>query len=43
MKLIGLDCGPNRLPLETLRPEELKALEEELKRLRFFDWALPPD
>jgi N-acetylneuraminate lyase len=43
MKLIGLDCGPNRLPLETLKPEELKALEEDLKKLRFFDWALPPD
>ena len=43
MKLIRLDCGPSRLPLETLRPEELKALEEDLKRIGFFDWALPPD
>jgi N-acetylneuraminate lyase len=41
MKLIGLDCGPNRLPLETLRPEELQAMKEELERIGFFDWALP--
>lgn len=43
MKLIGLDCGPSRLPLETLKPEELRAMEEDLKRIGFFDWALPPD
>ena len=41
MKLIGLDCGPNRLPLETLKPEELEAMQEDLKKIGFFDWALP--
>jgi len=40
MKLIGLDCGPNRLPLETLTPDEAKALQEELDGIGFFDWAL---
>jgi len=43
MKLVGLDCGPSRLPLETLKPEELKAMEQDLKKIGFFDWALPSD
>lgn len=42
MKLIGLDCGPNRLPLETLRPEELEAMKKELDAIGFFDWARTP-
>ena len=41
MKLIGLDCGPNRLPLETLAPEQLQAMKEELEKIGFFEWALP--
>ena len=41
MKLIDLDCGPNRLPLETLRPEQLQAMKEELESIGFFDWASP--
>jgi len=41
MKLLGLDCGPNRLPLETLSPHETKALRQELDNIGFFDWALP--
>jgi len=28
MKLIGLDCGPNRLPHVTLKPDELEALRK---------------
>lgn len=43
MKLIGVDCGPNRLPLETLKPEEVKAMEAELDEIGFFDWALPQE
>ena len=40
MKLIGLDCGPNRLPLETLTSKELQAMKKELELIGFFDWAL---
>jgi len=43
MKLIGFDCGPNRLPLETLTPQELKAMKSELDEIVFFDWALPKE
>jgi N-acetylneuraminate lyase len=43
MKLIGPDCGPSRLPLETLTPEELQAMKEELAGIRFFNWASPAD
>ena len=41
MKLLGQDCGPNRLPLETLNPDEENALKKELDDIGFFDWALP--
>ncbi len=40
MKLIGLDCGPTRLPLVTLTDDELQAMKEELGAVGFFDWAL---
>ena len=43
MKLIGFDCGPNRLPLETLTSDELKAMEAELDEIGFFDWAMPQE
>ena len=43
MKLIGFDCGPNRLPLETLTPQELKTMKSELDEIGFFDWALPQE
>jgi len=39
MKLIGLDCGPARLPLVTLTDDELQAMKEELGAVGFFDWA----
>ena len=41
MKLLGQDCGPNRLPLETLNQDEANALKKELNDIGFFDWALP--
>lgn len=41
MKLIGLDCGPTRLPLLTLSEEETASLKTQLEPLGFFDWALP--
>jgi N-acetylneuraminate lyase len=43
MKLIGPDCGPNRLPLETLTSEELQAMKNELAGIGFFDWASNAD
>jgi len=39
MKIIGIDCGPMRLPQDSLTPEETKALEKEMKAIGFFDWA----
>ena len=36
MKLIGLDCGPLRLPARTLSSKGLLNFEKDLKRLGFF-------
>jgi N-acetylneuraminate lyase len=43
MKLIGLDCGPSRLPLVALTGDELQTMKEELDGIGFFDWALPKE
>jgi len=40
MKLIGIDCGPSRLPLVTLTSKELSDLERDLSAIGFFEWAL---
>lgn len=40
MKFLGLDCGPNRLPIETLTPDEVESLKKDLNDIGFFDWAL---
>lgn len=40
MKLIDLDCGPCRLPLLSLTPEELDSLKRKLGEIGFFQWAL---
>jgi N-acetylneuraminate lyase len=42
MPLVGLDCGPVRLPLLPLSPAETTALEAELRSIGFFDWACRP-
>ncbi|PTX94497.1 dihydrodipicolinate synthase family protein [Opitutus sp. ER46] len=39
MKMIGLDCGPVRLPLRSLTPEQEKRLEAGLRAVGFFDYA----
>lgn len=39
MKLIGIDCGPVRLPLRNLSPMQEAALYDALKALGFFDYA----
>lgn len=38
MKLIGIDCGPCRLPLEALGPEEEKDLDADLREIGFYGW-----
>lgn len=39
MGLLGLDCGPNRLPLESLSADEIQAMKRDLEEIGFFDWA----
>jgi N-acetylneuraminate lyase len=39
MKLIGLDCGPARLPLRTLRTTEEASLRTDLEAVGFFNYA----
>ena len=35
MKMVGLDCGPVRLPMRNLTPEEAEHVRAELQRLGF--------
>ena len=37
MKICGIDCGPNRLPLKNLSADEYVSLEKDLRQLGFFD------
>ncbi len=37
MKLIGLDCGPARLPLRQLTPDNEERLRADLEKVGFFD------
>jgi len=39
MKLVGIDCGPVRLPLRTLSPSEERELDEALKTVGFYEYA----
>ncbi len=39
MNLIGMDCGPVRLPLQLIKGQELKDMESDLQRTGFFEWA----
>lgn len=38
MKFLGFDCGPIRLPLQTLTPQKEEELKADLTRLGFFGW-----
>jgi N-acetylneuraminate lyase len=38
MKLVGVDCGNVRLPLNPFKEQEYKQLETDLKNIGFFDW-----
>jgi len=40
MKMIGLDCGPSRLPQRTPSSDECDQLRVELERIGFFDYCL---
>ncbi|MEX2640068.1 MAG: dihydrodipicolinate synthase family protein [Balneolales bacterium] len=40
MKLVGLDCGPARLPLQKFDYSQLTELEEKLSDIGFFDYAI---
>ena len=37
MKMIGIDCGPVRLPLRNLTSEQYESLYAELEQIGFFD------
>ncbi len=38
MAMIGLDCGPTRMPLRPLDPDAFSALQHDLEKRGFFDW-----
>ncbi len=40
MGLIGLECGPRRLPHVALTTEQIESLRADLDEIGFFDWAL---
>jgi N-acetylneuraminate lyase len=40
MGLIGIDCGPLRLPQRTLPEDQVQALYADLHRINFFSYAL---
>ena len=39
MKLIGLDCGPMRLPQVALSSDKLHALKRDMEEIGFFEWG----
>lgn len=39
MKFIGLDCGPNRLPLQTISDKEEIAMKQDLEAIGFFEYC----
>ncbi|MCK5316195.1 MAG: dihydrodipicolinate synthase family protein [Anaerolineales bacterium] len=39
MKLIGLDCGPMRLPQISLTPEKMTLLRQGMEAIGFFEWG----
>jgi N-acetylneuraminate lyase len=42
MGLLGVDCGPSRLPIVSLKPEEQASLRREMDALGFFQWVGAP-
>jgi N-acetylneuraminate lyase len=41
LKMLGMDCGPCRLPIAPVRPEDAGALRRELDGIGFFEWSRP--
>lgn len=39
MKIIGLDCGPIRLPHQSLTADQIDALQAAMLEIGFFDWG----
>jgi N-acetylneuraminate lyase len=39
MSLVGLDCGPTRLPVKPLGSAEVAALQKDLEAIGFFEWV----
>lgn len=39
MKLLGMECGPCRLPLRSLTDEQAAQLRQSLEQIGFFDWC----
>ncbi|MEE9461309.1 MAG: dihydrodipicolinate synthase family protein [Bacteroidales bacterium] len=39
MKFLGLDCGPNRVPIQNISDEEERSLKSELKDIGFFGFC----
>jgi len=40
MKFLGLDCGPNRIPLQTVSDQEETKIRKELDEIGFFDFCM---
>jgi N-acetylneuraminate lyase len=40
MSFLGVDCGPVRLPLRALAPDQIAELRRRLEAAGFFDWIL---
>jgi len=39
MKFLGMDCGPNRLPLQTISDQEEENMKQELESIGFFNYC----
>jgi N-acetylneuraminate lyase len=39
MVLVGLDCGPLRLPLPTLSSQQVESLQADLQAIGFFNFS----
>ncbi len=39
MQLVGVDCGPVRLPLRALSASAVDELRRQLEEIGFFDWG----
>jgi N-acetylneuraminate lyase len=38
MSMLGIDCGPTRLPVRALSADAVAALRSDLAALGFFEW-----